>query len=191
MKKQTKRQTGIIVLLAIVVLLMTIGFAAYQSNLKINWTVTVSPTSWDVHYIPDDITEATGSVAATSATIGADSGAPDNTKFTFSVTLPAPGSFYEATINAKNFGTITAYLNKVTMSSLTTEQSKYLTYKIIYNGTEYSSTTDGINNVSLASTASHPVKIRIDYILPESASDLPSTQQEVTVSGQLDYSNVD
>ncbi len=191
MKKQTKKEKSIIVLLAIVVLLMTIGFAAFNRNLKITGTVTVAPTTWDVHYVPNDITESSGSVSATAATIGEDTNDPENTKFTFSVTLPQPGSFYEATINAKNFGTLTAYLNKVTMSTLTTAQSKYLTYKITYNGTEYSATTDGINNVSLASNASHPVKIRIDYILPENAADLPTTQQTVTVSGQLDYSNVD
>ena len=185
MEKKKKKEIGIVLLLLVAVVIMTVGFANYTQQLNITGNVTVKGSPWDVRYKTGtgEYTETTNSVAATAHTVG-------NTDFSFTVTLSKPGDFYETTIVAKNFGTVPAQLKKITMSSLDTDQAKYLTYTIQYNnGTTYSTTTDNLA-VELAAGAEHPVKIRVEYKSTAAQGDLPTTDQTITVTGQLDYESV-
>lgn len=179
-----KKTKGVMLLLVIAVILMTVGFAAYSQTLNINGNVTVKGSPWNVHYVNGTVTPSANSVTATAASV-------TNTDFTFTVTLEKPGDFYEATVTVKNEGTITAYLNKVTMSTLTTEQAKYLTYTVTYDSTAYTQTTDGIDNVSLAANGTVPVKVRVEYKSNTAQADLPANDVTVQVSGSLDYSSED
>ena len=189
-----KSKKGIVIFLVLVaVLLMTIGFAAYTQNLTINGTANVTASSWSVHYNNDSqstdnhgIVTSANSVAATSATIGT-----NDTDFAFTVTLAKPGDFYEAEIYPHNFGTLTAYLKGITMSTLTEAQAKYLTYTVTYDGTTYSASQSGITGKALAAGAQVPVKVRVEYKLPANSSDLPKTNQEISVTGSFAYSSED
>jgi len=167
---------------------MTIGFAAYTQTLNITGTVKVKGSPWDVHYIPNQITRTSGSVTPDSVG-GAVQESVDETDFEFTVTLEKPGDFYEATITAKNFGTVAAQLKSITMSTLTTEQQKYLSYTVTYNGTDYTATTNNLA-IAMAAGAEHPVKVRVQYLQPTNASDLPSSDVTVTVTGSLNYESV-
>jgi len=195
MENKKKKERGVLLLLIVAVLLMTIGFAAYTQTLNINGTVTVKGSPWNVHYVANDITPSTNSVTASSATI-------DKTDFAFTVTLEKPGDFYEATINVINEGSMDAILKKVTMgltakdkdnaTVTSTDLAKYFTYTITYNnGTTYTETTDNISGTTLAANAehnaTHPVKVKVTYVQPEEAADLPSKDVTVTVTGNLDY----
>ena len=184
MEKKKKKELGIVLLLLVAVVVMTVGFANYSQRLNITGNVTVKGKPWDVRYVTGDgaISRTSGSVVADPETIG-------NTDFSFTTTLTKPGDFYEATITAKNFGTITAKLKKVTMSTLDATQAKYLDYSVTVNGTKYTATTDNLD-VALAAGGTHPVIVRVEYKLPDSASDLPSTDQTITVTGNLDYESV-
>lgn len=184
MEKKKKKEIGIVLLLLVAVVIMTVGFASYTQRLNITGNVTVKGSPWDVRYKTgaSDYSETTGSVAASAHTLG-------NTDFSFTVTLNKPGDFYEATITAKNFGSVGAQLKKITMSSLTSDQAKYLTYTIKYNGTSYSSTTDGLTT-ALAAGAEHPVIVRVEYKSSAEQADLPTTDQTITVTGNLDYESV-
>lgn len=73
------------------------------------------------------------------------------------------------------------------MNSLTTEQAKYLTYEITYNGTEYTTTTSSLS-VALAKTSGvAPVKVRVEYIQPDNPADLPSSEVNVSLTASLTY----
>ena len=188
MKNNKKKERSIVILLMVAVLLMTVGFAAYSATLNINGTAKVKGSPWDVRY-DGTIVESKDSVEAVSASIDEDT----NTNFTFTAKLEKPGDFYEATIKAKNYGTIDAALKKITMSTLDANQAKYLSYTVTYAGTTYSTTTDGLN-IALAAGASENVVVKVKYELPESANDLPKTSDgdsegyvSVTVSGNLYY----
>ena len=179
MKNTKKKEIAIVLLLIVAVILMTVGFALYTQTLNINGTVTVKGSPWNVHYIENQITPTTGSVTATSATVS-------KTDFAFTVTLEKPGDFYEATVTVQNEGTIGAVLKTLTMSSLTTEQAKYLTYTVTYNGTEYSATANNLST-ALAAAGTAPVKVRVEYKADAEQNDLPTTDQTVTVTGSLYY----
>lgn len=178
-----KKTKGVMLLLVIAVILMTVGFAAYAQRLNINGNVTVKGKPWNVHFESGTVTPTTGgkAVTAKSATVS-------ETDFAFTVTLEKPGDFYEATVNVINEGSMNAYLKKITMSDISTH-SKYLLYTVTYNnGTTYSATSN-VSGVTLAADATHPVKVRVEYLEPASSTDLPSGDVTVTVTGNLDYSS--
>ena len=186
MEKHKNTQTLVIAVLAFAILFMSVGFAAYSSKLNINGTATVKASKWSVHYVTTSYGETTGSEQATSHNI-------TNTDFTFAVTLNKPGDFYEATVNVINDGTFDARLTALTMSTLTEAQAKYLTYKVTYDGVEYSASQTGLTNLLTYTTGSNTkvVKVRVDYVQPEASADLPTENVDVTLTASLDYTQVE
>ena len=177
-----KKTKGVMLLLVVAVILMTVGFAAYAQRLTINGNVTVKGSPWDVRYdVTKGVTENHGTATSKSLT---------DTDFTFAVTLEKPGDYYEATFDVKNFGSMTAYLKAITMSSISAH-SAYLSYTITYDGVEYTSSQSGLTGKSIAADGSKTVKVKVTYLAPASSSSLPTSDVNVTVTGSFDYSSED
>lgn len=187
MVKQKNTQIVIIAVLAVAVLVMSVGFAAsaYTKNLSVNGSnVNVQASKWDVHFDSTSYTESAGSVVANSKTL-------TGTNMTYDVTLTKPGDFYEFTVAVENLGTFDANLTALTMSGLTTEQSKYLVYTIDYNGTQYTSSQSSISGVTLSKTdGTAPVKVRVEYVQPADSTQLPTTDQTISLTAALTYTQV-
>ena len=180
MEKQKNTQMFVIAILAVAVLTMSVGFAVFTQTLDINGNVTVASSKWSIAFDTSSYVESDGSVAVSNKTL-------DGTSMTYNVTLTKPGDFYEFTVNVKNTGTFDANLTGITMSSLSTEQAKYLKYVITYNDTEYTTTTSSLS-VALAKTEGVATgKVRVQYIQPENSADLPSTQVTVPLTASLTY----
>ena len=189
MQKQKNFQLAVIGVLAFAVLFMSVGFAAYSQTLTINGTAHVAANKWSVHFVSDQnaqgyYQEAAGSVAATSKTI-------TDTSVTYDVTLSKPGDFYAFTIDVVNDGDFDAYLSAITMSSLTTAQQKYLTHSFKYdNGTPYTASVTGLTSPTfdiVKTTGRKTCEVRVQYVQPESESDLPATAQTISLTVSLDY----
>lgn len=180
MKNNKKKERSIVILLIVAVLLMTVGFALYSTTLNINGNVTVKGSPWDVRYIKNQIDVTEGSVTKdVTASV-------DDTNFAFTVTLEKPGDFYEAKITAKNFGTVPAKLTGITMTGITDDNKDYLSYKVTYNGKEYTASASGLD-VAMASLAEHPVIVRVEYKKVADTNLLPKQDVQVTVTGKLNY----
>ena len=183
MRKEKNLQNLTLVFLAIAVLIMSVGFAAYNQTLNITGTTTFSAAKWDVHFDTSTFNE-TSTIKATTKNVG-------DTAITYSVTLPSPGSTYSFTVNAINAGTINAQLKKITLSGLTTAQQEYITYTVNYAGTDYTATTDGLAiNLPAGSSNTAQVTVTVNYVYPEAASSLPATDQELTLTAAFDYQSV-
>lgn len=178
MRKERNVQTIAIIALSVAIVIMSIGYAAYTQTLNINGTSTFQASKWDIRFDKDSFSE-TSTIKATDKSIG-------DTSITYEVTLAKPNDEYSFTVNAKNFGTIDATMKKITLSGLTDAQKKYISYKVSYNGTEYTNTTEGLTE-ALASNASHPVVVTVKYLLPAESSDLPQTDATVNLTVALDY----
>ena len=182
MEKKKNTQMFVIAILAVAVLTMSVGFAAFTQTLDISGNVSVASSSWNIQFDTSSYQESAGSV-----TVAADNRTISGTSMTYNVTLTKPGDFYEFTVNVKNTGTFDANLTGISMNSLTTEQAKYLTYEITYNGTEYTTTTSSLS-VALAKTSGvAPVKVRVEYIQPDNPADLPSSEVNVSLTASLTY----
>lgn len=182
MKKNFNYSSITILLLVVIVLVMSVGFASFSENLDIKGTTKVTGSSWNVGFDDSSYEESSGSV-----TVDANSRTLTGTSMTYELSLSKPGDFYEFTIDVVNNGTFDASLTGVTVTTLTEAQAKYLTYKLYYNGTEYSGTTSNITGVTLASGGTVPVKVRVEYIQPTLASDLPASTQTITLDASLSF----
>lgn len=182
MEKNKNTQILVIAVLSFAILFMSVGFATYASTLNINGTATVRANKWSVHYVDSSYAEQTGSKVATSHSL-------TNTDFTFAVTLEKPGDFYEATVNVINDGTFDAVLKSLTMSTLNEAQAKYLTYTVTYDGTAYTSSQASLSNSLPFTTGSNTktVKVRVEYVQPETSTDLPEENVDVTLTASLGY----
>lgn len=183
MKKSFNYSSIAIVLLAVAVMVMSVGYANFTSQLNITGTTNVGMSSWKISF--DEGTYALGSqnnvtVPESNVTF------TEGTSMSYTVSLTKPGDVYDFTIDVKNSGTFDAYLTAITLSPLTAAQQKYLVYEVYYNNTLYTSTTTGLETL-LGSGKTATVNVRVKYIQPDSAGDLPSEAQEITLTASLDY----
>ena len=203
MEKKRNSQTIIIAVLAVAILFMSVGFALFSTTLNINGTVQVEKASWDIHWKEGSLTKTANSTVdilsgATTGTGAEKTMTPGttptltNTDITFGAVLTKPNDVAEFTVVAENAGTFDAKLTGITMSGLTAEQQKYLTYEIDYNGTKYTQTTTGLN-VSLPAKQSNTVtvKVTVKYNQPDNPTDLPSERQFVNLTASFDYEQVE
>ncbi len=185
MQKQKNFQVAIIGVLAFAVLFMSVGFAAYSQQLNINGTAVVAANKWSVHFKKDSIQKVQDSVEAESAVID-----ESTTSATFKAKLEKPGDFYAFSVDVINDGTFDAALTSVTMSNLTTAQQKYLKYTVSYDNSEtWTGTTSGLN-YALNKNQSKNVIVRVEYIAPDSAADLPEEDTTVSLTLTLNYGQI-
>ena len=107
MRKERKRRTRIIIGLVSVLLLMTVGYASFQTNLKITGTSSIN-NSWNIEII--DVSEGT------SINGGENASAPTHTTLSASMeaNLYEKGDAVEYDITVKNKGTVDARLIDIT-----------------------------------------------------------------------------
>ena len=114
-KSSNKKFIAIVVVL---LLAISIGYAALSTTLSINGTVNIAANSWLIYFT--NVQVKTGSVTAT--TLPTTSGT-STTTLTWVVNLQKPGDFYEYNVDVKNDGTIDAMIGSLSNTSLTTNQA--------------------------------------------------------------------
>lgn len=97
-----KEKGILIVMLCTVVIVMSVAFAAFSSNLTINGTAGIAST-WNVAFDADNSSCSDGSSIAVGGTTA-----------TLSVRLETPGDEVTCTIGVKNTGTLDAKLASIT-----------------------------------------------------------------------------
>jgi len=189
--KSKKNDRKVIVVLVIALLVMAVGFAAYTTTLNLGGgtsgtgtTATVKGSPWNVHYV-------TNSLSTTGSNVTPDSSNLTATDYSFTVTLEKPGDKFVATWNVVNDGSITAYLNAITMNTLTSAQQNYLTYKITYDGTDYTGSQSGLSNLSLAANGTKTITLLLEYKPDVAQANLPASDDTITINGSFQYDDAD
>ncbi|MBR6133717.1 MAG: hypothetical protein IKQ29_03245 [Bacilli bacterium] len=183
MEKQKGVQLVIILVLVATVFTMSIAYAitSYTQTLKIDTTATVKAAKWDIHFKTDTYAESTGSQAAATKTLAATTG-------TYTVTLPKPGDYYEFTVDIENAGTFNATLDQITITETGDDATKnYVTTTVTYGGQSYTATTATGLGIALNAEATATAKVRIEYNEQADPTNLPSTDQTITVTTTFDY----
>lgn len=106
------KKSAIIVFLLAIVLIMTIGYAAFMQTLTINGTATIDST-WDIHIESIAVNNENLGAKSNSAEVGVDSLTAN-----FDVSLTTPGSSVTYDITVKNNGSINAKLDSISFSDL-------------------------------------------------------------------------
>ena len=173
MRRNKKKNTRLALLCLL--LLIGIGFAALAAKLKINGSLDVTRTEWDVHFENVQITQ--GSVTANPAPTSDDT---TTTEIEYAVHFTKPGDFFEFTVDIANDGTINAMINLLSNGTYeadgTTERNlpSYLTSSITYiDGAELKP------NQLITHGTSETIKVRVEYKSDVEASELPETADTV------------
>ena len=188
MKKEEIRSMWVAVILLAIILIMSIGFAAYTQTLTIGGTndLTVKRAAWSVHW--NTSYNTTGyNLSSGSQSIGTPN--VTATGVTFTTTLNEIGEFAEFTVQAQNDGTIDAQLTDITISGLSAAQQAYTSVKVTYDGTDYTSSQTGLST-ALNANDTKLVKIRVEYVEPATAGSLPTADQTITLTVSFDYTSV-
>ncbi len=153
---------------------LTIVYAAMSAVLRISGNSEVSASNWDIHLANPSV--KSGSVHNNLPTISGNS-------LSFNATLSLPGDYYEFNVDVVNEGTIDAMIDSVSITpELSTEQARYIKYEVSYqNGESISS------KQTLKKGTTTPIKVRIEYRNDINASDLPSSETNLSLKVTLLY----
>ena len=117
-------------LLLILLLGITLGYAAISTTLKITGTANVNKNTWSIYWDENSIAVTNGSVAGTAGV--SDDGTVENAQLTWTADLDLPGDFYEFTIDAVNEGSIDAMITNIT-PTIPADLASYINYSVTYD----------------------------------------------------------
>ena len=177
-----KKSNQRLIAIAIVLLLaISIGYAALSTTLTINGTANIAANSWLIYFT--NVQVKTGSVTATQ--VPTTSGT-STTTLTWAVNLQTPGDFYEYNVDVKNDGTIDAMIGSLSNTSLTTTQAKYLNYTVTYSD---GATIEQYDKLDSNETVT--LKVRVEYKTDLNPEDLPTENTPVTLTYTSNYVQAD
>ena len=186
MKYKNKKQKKTMLLL-LILLGVTVGFALLSTTLKINGTANIKSNTWNIHWenvVPNN--EST--ISAETPTIG-----ENGTKVSYEVELELPGDFYEFTVDAKNDGSINGKIDEVrhTVKEVTTVNNEevettatlpsYILYTVYYDGTTRAPAKGDL----LEAHEKQTYRVRIEY--DRNSEVLPETNKVYRITDEIDY----
>ena len=184
MKKHKTRNR--IILLLVMLLFIGLGYALLTQDLTIYGTTKIRENSWDIHF--NNVQVNSNSVALSTGDSTAAISQSNNTLVEYTITLNAPGDFYEFTVDAVNAGTIDGMIGSITSKLNGTEISStnplpnYINYSVTYaDETELSS------NQILAAGTTETYRVRIEFKRDIENTELPSSLQTKTFSFGINY----
>lgn len=179
--RRKQKNKKFIVLAMVLLLLISIGYAAISTTLTINGTANIAATSWNVYFT--NLQTTTGSVTPSVAPTASGT---NTTSLNYTVTLENPGDFYEFTVDVKNGGTINAKIadDGISNTTLTSTQDTYVNYTVTYlDGTAIQAgdklskngqTIDGIGDT-------RTIKVRVEYDDSITAEQLNALGDDITL----------
>ena len=183
-KKFNKKRKSTYKIFFLILVGMTVGFAAINTTLQLIGTLNISRTTWDIHF---ENPTKTGGVTATKEVALKEN---DNTTVEYQVKLTNPGDYYEFTVDAKNSGTIDGMItniqNKVYENNVEVTLPTYLESTITYS--------DGKTiepNHLLASTKSETYKVKVAYKTGLYADQLPDQEKTYNFRFTVTYMQAD
>lgn len=175
-KNGKSKKNLVIVAILLIVVAMSVGYAALSTTLNITGTANISTVGWDVHFANIKVTS--GSVTATTAA----SINSATTAVNYAVTLNKPGDFYEFTVDVVNGGTLDAKLSTITLGGLTTAADVYTNYTATY-----SDGTTIKQNDTIAAGATKTIKVRVEFDKNISNSQLPTSATNLSLTVATTY----
>ena len=108
--RRYRKKNKLKVLLVLLLIGLSVGYALLNSNLKIVGHSGINKNTWDIHWNPESINVTNGSVAAKTAAHVSDA---EMKNIDFEAELDLPGDFYEFTMEAKNYGTVSGEIKEI------------------------------------------------------------------------------
>ena len=175
MKK--KKNSSFVVIALLLIVTISIGYAALSTTLNINGTSTIKTQTWDVHFANVKVTTNSGATVTKAPTITDGK----TTEVTYNVALNQPGSVYEFTVDVVNGGSIAAKTSAAPTLGGNT-QTGILNYTVTWS--DGSAITA---NTTLAAGATKTAKVRVEYKKDITVSQLPAADTALTLTCSIPY----
>ncbi len=183
--KYNKRRFKTLIMIIILLLCMSIGYAYLSATLNIEGTSNIKSNTWDVHW--ENVSVKGGSVTGDQVPIAAHI-LTDTTQVEYSVTLKNPGDYYEFTVDAKNAGSLDAMVSVVDTKFY---EANGVTQISLPNYLEYSFTYDDdlpvLQNQILEANQKEKLKVKIKFKDNLEESELPTTDKTIIVRHNIVY----
>ena len=184
MEKQRREKVLVIVVLLIVIVGLTVAFAALSTTLNINGTAYLDAAKWGIRFENLSSPTKIGSATTTGTAKIEETKAAEITDMNVSLSIPGDKIVY--TVDLVNEGTINAKIDNIEKTVLTSEQQKYLTFKI---------TDKSGNEVSegdiLSKGETRNLTITIEFIKDLTKEDLPKQTSTISLSYKLNFVQTD
>ena len=168
-------------LLLILLLGISVGFAALSTQLKINGTANISKQSWNVYWDEESIAITEGSKGNTEPEVVSGDDGTAKAKVTWEVTLDLPGDFYEFTIDAANAGTVDAMITGIT-PTVPANLPSYISYSVTYADgivpAENHLLAKGTKSGNTIIPTTQKYKVRVEYLDTVTPDDLDDIDDE-------------
>ncbi len=184
MEKERKTKILIISILLVIIMGLTVAFAALSAKLSINGTAYLDAAKWGIKFknLSEPVKTGDASITGT-AKIEESKSAEING---INVSLSTPGDKVTYTVDLVNEGTIDAKIEKIEKTELTSEQQKYLTFKVTdKNGKEIS------EGDILSKGETRNLTITIEFIKDLTKEDLPTSTSTISLSYKLNFVQTD
>ena len=184
MEKQRREKALVVVVLLVVIAGLTVAFAALSTTLNINGTAYLDAAKWGIRFenlssptrVGKATTNGTAKIEETKSAEITD----------MNVSLMVPGDKIVYTVNLVNKGTINAKIDNIEKTQLTSEQQRYLTFKVTdKNGYEIKQ-----GNI-LEKGEIKKITITIEFIKDLTKEDLPKQTSIISLSYKLNFVQTD
>ena len=184
MEKERRTKALVIVVLLIVIAGLTVAFATLSTTLNINGTAYLDAAKWGIKFENLSSPTKIGSATTTGTAKIEETKAAEITDM--NVNLSTPGDKVTYTVDLVNEGTINAKIDNIEKTVLTSEQQRYLTFKVTdKNGKEVS------KGDILSAGETKNLTITIEFIKDLTKEDLPKQTSTISLSYKLNFVQTD
>ena len=184
MEKQRREKVLVVVVLLIVIAGLTVAFAALSTTLNINGTAYLDAAKWGIRFENLSSPTKIGSATTTGTAKIEESKSAEITGM--NVSLSTPGDKVTYTVDLVNKGTINAKIDNIEKTVLTSEQQKYLTFKVTDRDGKEVSEGD-----ILSKGETRNLTITIEFIKDLTKEDLPKQTSTISLSYKLNFVQTD
>lgn len=196
--KRYYAQNAAIIILAMAIIVMSVGYASYSTSLAINGTARIQQSNWEVGFANPQI-HSSSTVPAANAkgiTLSEDANGKSDTVLSFDVTMGL-NETYSFTVDVKNSGTFNASLASYSLTAsqngqnvaidegATSYSNNYLSYDVKW--VDGSSLEKG---QTINKNGFKKLLITVRTIKPQNLDDLPTDTQTYNFTFQMNYKQV-
>ena len=184
MEKQRREKALVIVVLLVVIAGLTVAFAALSTTLNINGTAYLDAAKWGIRF--ENLSSPTKIGSATTTGTAKIEETKSASITGMNVSLSIPGDKIVYTVDLVNKGTINAKIDNIEKTQLTSEQQRYLTFKVTdKNGYEIK------QGDILEKGETKKITITIEFIKDLTKEDLPKQTSTISLSYKLNFVQTD
>ena len=184
MEKQRREKALVIVVLLVVIAGLTVAFAALSTTLNINGTAYLDAAKWGIRFENLSSPTKIGSANVTGTAKIEETKAAEITGMNVGLSIPGDKIIY--TVDLVNKGTINAKIDNIEKTQLTSEQQRYLTFKVTdQNGYEIK------QGDILEKGETKKITITIEFIKDLTKEDLPTSTSTISLSYKLNFVQTD